>query len=235
MHRFRTTRWSLVVDAGDATPGSRRALDELCRVYRPPVLAFVRRCGHAPQEAEDLTQAFFETLLRRRTYAAADPGRGRFRVFLRVALRRFLGAQAEARQAAKRGHGEAALSLDDRLAQALPAQDEAPDAAFERDWAQAVLQQAAATLQAEADASGKGELFRALRPWLFDSPDSADMDALAQRLSLRRNTLAVALHRLRQRLHDQVRRELAETVADERELEAELGVLHGALGGARAA
>ena len=235
MHRFRTTRWSLVVDAGGVAPGAHRALEELCRLYRPPVLSFVRRVGYAEAEAEDLTQAFFEQLLRRRTYAAADPARGRFRVFLRVALRRFLATHETARHAAKRGGGEHSLSLDDDdHAIEVPAGEDSPDEAFERDWAQAVLRQAMVTLHAEAQAAGKGELFRALRPWLFESPEGEAYDALAARLNLRRNTVAVALHRLRQRLHDTVRRELADTVTDAGEVDAELDVMRAALVTARA-
>ena len=236
MHRFRTTRWSLVVDAGDGSPGAHRALDELCRLYRPPVLAFVRRVGYPAAEAEDLTQAFFEQLLRRRSYATADPSRGRFRVFLRVALRRFLATHEKATHAAKRGGGDTALSLDvDDHADNVPADGDSPDAAFERDWAQTVLRQATTALHAEAQASGKGELFRALRPWLFESPEGDAYDELAARLGLRRNTVAVALHRLRQRLHDRVRLELAETVAGEDELESELGVLRASLDAPRRA
>src|SRR3546814_12670388 len=79
---FQTTRWSLVAGTRTDSGQARRALDELCRLYRPPVLAYLYRHGHAPAEAEDLAQAFFESLLRYHTLGQADPERGRFRVFL---------------------------------------------------------------------------------------------------------------------------------------------------------
>ena len=48
--RFQTTRWSMVLGAGDGDTGARDALTGLCARYRPPVLAYVRR--HAsPAEA----------------------------------------------------------------------------------------------------------------------------------------------------------------------------------------
>lgn len=226
MSRFRTTRWSLVMDAGGATPSASRALDELCRVYRPPVLAYVRGRGHGEAEAQDLTQAFFEQLLRLRTHAAADPQRGRFRVFLLVALKRFLSNQYAAANAEKRGGGRVALSLDEDNGVSDTVADHAtPDAAFERAWAHAVLRQALQRLQAEAEASGKLELFRALREFLLEAPDADEYARAAERLGLRRNTLAVAIHRLRQRLRDLVREELADTVTDPGELDAELGAL----------
>jgi RNA polymerase sigma factor (sigma-70 family) len=231
LNRFRTTRWSLLMDASAASPLAAGALDQLCRIYRPPVLAFIRRRGHGEAAAQDLTQAFFEQLLRLRTYAAADPARGRFRVFLQVALRRFLANQYAAAQAARRGGGQVVLSLDEGHDASGDEQD-GPDAAFERDWAHAVLREALAALQAEAEAAGKLELFRALKPFLFEPPEGDEYARVAATLGLRRNTLAVAIHRLRQRLHDKVRSELVETVAGPEELEAELGLLQSALGAA---
>lgn len=229
MSRFRTTRWSLVIGARSGSHKANRALDELCRVYRPPVLAFVRRHGPADGEAEDLTQAFFEQLLRLRTHAAADPTRGRFRVFLLVALKRFLSNQSAFAQAAKRGGGSMTFSLDDDERAALPADPATPEGAFERAWATVVVQQAARRLQLEASAAGKLELFEALRPFLLESPDPDDYARIAERLAMRRNTLAVAIHRLRQRLRELVREELADTVSAADQLDAEVSTLQQAL------
>jgi hypothetical protein len=55
MQRFCTTRWSLVIGAGGPAPDATTALGLLCRIYRPPVLGFIRRRGYLPAEAEDLT------------------------------------------------------------------------------------------------------------------------------------------------------------------------------------
>lgn len=226
MNRFRTTRWSLVMGARSASHSAARALDELCRIYRPPVLAYLRRHGRPEAEAEDLTQAFFEQLLRLRTHAAADPQRGRFRIFLLVTLKRFLMNQVAFAHAAKRGGGQVALSLDVEVERGDgPTDPDTPEAAFERAWASTVVRQAMHRLQVEADAAGKQDLFRALRVFLLESPDVDEYAQVAERLGLRRNTLAVAIHRLRQRLRELVREELAETVTEPGELEAEVEAL----------
>ena len=47
------------VDTDTAAPGTREALDQLCRTYWYPLYAYVRRRGHTPEDAQDLTQAFF--------------------------------------------------------------------------------------------------------------------------------------------------------------------------------
>lgn len=230
MSRFGTTRWSLIHGAAGSSPMARRALDELCAVYRPPVLAYLRRHAGSTADAEDLTQAFFEQLLRLRTHEVADPGRGRFRVFLLVALKRFLAKHSAFVHAAKRGGDCATLSLDileDRAEQ--PADPATPEGAFERAWAAVVVQQALGRLQQEAGGAGKLDLFQALRPFLLEAPDPDDYARIAERLAMRRNTLAVAIHRLRQRLRELVQGELADTLTEADQLELEMRTLEQAL------
>jgi len=78
--RFVTTHWSVVLVAGrsDSTR-ARNALARLCQTYWYPLYAYVRRRGHSSHDAQDLTQEFFARLLKRHTFASADPNRGRFR------------------------------------------------------------------------------------------------------------------------------------------------------------
>lgn len=226
MGRFETTRWSVVLRARGEAGDARAALEQLCRTYRPPVLAFVLRRGYAVDMAEDLTQAFFARFLERAWHSSADPERGRFRSFLLTALKRFLiDADAEA-AALKRGGGVRFELLDDDCAGAM---NETPDAAFEREWAHAVLQAAFARLRSEAEQAGKLELFRRLSEFLIERPDEAEYARAAEDLHLRRNTLAVAVHRLRHRLRDLVREELAETTSNRAEMEEELRTLRGSM------
>lgn len=229
MNRFRTTRWSLVIGASDAAHGA-LALDQLCRIYRPPVLAYIRRHARNEGEAEDLAQGFFEQLLRLRMHATADPARGRFRSYLLCALKRYLAKQRVAAYALKRGSDQELVTLGDPQAPEGPASEaDTPDAVFERAWAEALLGRAMAHLQAEAAAAGKLELFRALRAFILEAPAADEYAVVAERLGMRRNTLAVAIHRLRQRLHERLREEVAETVDAPADLEAEMDALGSSL------
>src|SRR5829696_5477099 len=67
--RFLTTQWSLV--ARDAAV-ARAALAGLCQLYWYPVYAFIRRSGHAHDDALDLTQGFFAGLIEKNVVAQAD-------------------------------------------------------------------------------------------------------------------------------------------------------------------
>jgi RNA polymerase sigma-70 factor (ECF subfamily) len=77
---FATTQWTTVLAAGHGdAPAARAALERLCGRYWYPLYAYVRRRGYAPADAEDLTQGFFERLLRLQSLAEVAPERGRFR------------------------------------------------------------------------------------------------------------------------------------------------------------
>lgn len=228
MGRFETTRWSVVLRARGEAGEARAALEQLCRTYRPPVLAFVRFRGYAADAAEDLTQAFFTRFLERSWYSSADPERGRFRSFLLTALKRFLIDADAGAATLKRGGGVHFERLDDDTGCAGAAGD-APDAVFEREWAHAVLRVALARLRAEAEQAGKLELFQRLSEFLIERPDEAEYACAADDLHLRRNTLAVAVHRMRHRLRELVRAELADTTSSRTELEEELRALRGSV------
>lgn len=228
MGRFATTRWSVVLRARGEPVEARAALEQLCRTYRPPVLAFVRSRGYAVDAAEDLTQAFFTRFLERAWHSSADPRRGRFRSFLLIALKRFLIDSDFEAAALKRGGGFRFEPLDDEGAES--AFGETPDAIFERAWAHAVLGVAFARLREEAARAGKLALFDRLSEFLIERPDESEYARAAAELALRRNTLAVAVHRLRRRLRELVRAELSETTSTHAELEEELRTLRRSFG-----
>lgn len=229
MGLFDTTQWSLILrargDAGDA----RGALESLCARYRPSILAYIRGHGYAGDVAEDLTQAFFTRFLEQAWHAHADPARGRFRAFLLTAIKRFLINADEEAHAAKRG-GRVRIESFDAATVDLATADAGPERAFERAWALVVLETALRRLREEAREGGKGDLFDHLREFLTEAPDAADYERVAAALGLRRNTLAVAVHRLRHRLRELVRDELAQTSAARADLDLELRDLRDALG-----
>ena len=103
---FPTTRWTLVVAAGDSQrKEARAALVSLCENYWYPLYAYIRRRGYPPDQAQDLTQEFFVRVLEGRYLDRADPEKGRFRAFLLSSLKFFLADEADRTRAQKRGGG----------------------------------------------------------------------------------------------------------------------------------
>jgi DNA-directed RNA polymerase specialized sigma24 family protein len=77
---FVTTRWSLILSAaslGSEEQKARDALAELCRTYWRPIFLFVRARGYSIEDAQDLTQDFFVTILKNNWLQHADRNRGR--------------------------------------------------------------------------------------------------------------------------------------------------------------
>ena len=112
---FVSTRWTMVLAAGESQAPAEQALgalSELCRIYWRPIFHFLRRQGFSPHDAQDLTQGFFAHLIESRAYAHADREKGRFRSFLLGALKHFV-AHARARERTqKRGGGMVVAQLD---------------------------------------------------------------------------------------------------------------------------
>ena len=93
---FHTTRWSVVISAQGDTSGAESALAKLCTIYWYPLYAFVRRQGHGPHDAQDLTQEFFARLLAKGWLAGVARERGKFRSWLLASAKHFLAAVADA-------------------------------------------------------------------------------------------------------------------------------------------
>jgi RNA polymerase sigma-70 factor (ECF subfamily) len=224
--RFATTRWSLVVDAAGEGGSARDALTALCEVYRPPVLAYIRAHVRRGEDAEDLVQDFFALLLERQLAARADPERGRFRAFLLTSLKNFLVNERERSSALRRGGGVQMLPAT--VFEYVPDADAGPEEAFDLEWARTVLREGLRRLEQEAEQAGRAELFASLRPFLVDAPEDADYEAVAQAHGLRRNTVAVAVHRMRARLQELVHEVLADTARDKNDIDEELRHLRAA-------
>lgn len=232
--QFPTTRWNVVLAAGDPQrKEARSALVALCENYWYPLYAYLRRRGHAPDQAQDLTQGFFIRILEGRYLDRVDPDKGRFRSFLLTSLKFFVSDEADRRRADKRGGG-AVVSLEFSNGEGRymrePAHDETPERLFERRWALAVLDRVVERLRNEFIQHGRPEHFERLKVFLLGKSD-APYAALAREMNTSEGALKVAIHRLRKRYRELFCQEIADTVADPGEVESELRFLAGVLSG----
>jgi len=205
------------------------ALEVLCRQYWRPVYAFIRRRGHGPDDAQDLTQEFFARLLEKNFVKSADASKGRFRTFLLTAVSRFLINDRERAQAQKRGGGRALFSLDDARAEdgfrVEPADDATPETIYERRWAETVLEAVLARLRQEYEKVGEHERFEILKPFLAHEKQPKAGAQLAAQLKITESAAYSAVHRLRKRYGELLREEIAQTVNRPEEVEEELRYL----------
>ena len=224
---FSTTLWSVVLAAGDPNhPGTAAALDRLCRMYWYPVYAYIRRKGRNAAEAEDLTQEFFSRLLGRGFPAGVRRDGGKFRSYLLRALDHFLTNEWRRDNSAKRGGGTTTFSLDGIEADARyglePEDCVKSELLYDRRWAATVLEAVGNRLRQEYVRQGKDALFAALEPCLTGGDDHLPYAELMTRLDLKMSALKMAVHRLRKRFGELLRKEIAQTVATPDEIEDEL-------------
>jgi RNA polymerase sigma-70 factor (ECF subfamily) len=232
---FATTHWTVVLAAGRSSdPQARAALEELCRTYWFPLYAYVRRRGHSKEDAEDLTQAFFARFLEKNYLADLDSKRGRFRAFLLAALKHFLANEWDRSQRQKRGGDVPHLSLDwqtaDTQFQVAAANQQSPDAAFDREWATALLAKVIERLRAECASEGKTAHFDELKAFLTSGKREVSYPEAARALEMEETAVRVAVHRLRKRYRQLLRAEIANTLADPAQVDEELRALFSVFG-----
>jgi RNA polymerase sigma factor (sigma-70 family) len=242
---FHTTRWSVVLAARGRQGGgpksqsdeqATQALRELCSAYWQPLYSFLRRLGHEPDDAMDLTQGFLVGLLQRGHMGNPDPARGRFRTYLLGALRHYLMDQADRRQAQKRGGQAEILPLlenADEVEQSYAHYSrvsDSPERAFLRHWGLQALETARQRLRVDYLADAKAEVFDALVDQIGGPPNPLPMAERAPCIGMTTDALKMALTRLRRRYGDTLRKLIAETVDSPDEVDAEIRYLIEALG-----
>jgi DNA-directed RNA polymerase specialized sigma24 family protein len=236
-HSFHDTRWTLVSRSRGSDTQAQAALSELCAAYYAPVVAFLRRDGREEGVARDLAHDFFARLLAGGAIDGADPLRGKFRSYLLMALKRFAADQRGRDHAAKRGGGQVHAVIEGESEktgaglQIADASVEAPDAAFDRQWALTLLARAMVRLENEMRGDGKSAHFDVLKPWLTAEADATPQSEAAAKLGMNIEAVKVAVHRLRKRFREAVKAEIAQTVGEAGDVREELEALMGALRG----
>lgn len=188
---FALTRWSIVLAAGDSTnPKSYEALSELCQSYWRPLYSFVRRKGHSPADAHDLTQGFFTRLLENNFLGTASPERGRFRSYLLGAMKNFMFDAYNHKMAQKRGGGAIIIPIDIEAEEGRskfePVDENTAEKLYDRQWALETLDKTMSALAKEYKSAGKEKYFSVLKKFLFPMVKNVRTRRLRQNLGLRR-------------------------------------------------
>lgn len=224
---FATTRWTVILRAAEtSSPGSGEALSEVCRAYWYPLYAYVRRQGFDVHTAQDLTQGFFAKLVEKNYLSATDRQRGRFRWFLLSAFKCFLANEWDRVRARKRGGGERPLSLEQMTAEeryrAEPVDTLSADLIYDRRWALDLLARARSRLEQEFRAAGKETRHALLKGYLPGETPACSQAEAAQRLGLQENAVKQEVHRMKRRLGELIRDEVAQTVASPDDVDDEV-------------
>lgn len=223
---FPTTHWSLVRRVQRGTPDdARRALEDICKGYWYPIYSYLRRSGHAPTDAEDLTQDFFHRVIEEKSILSASEARGRLRSFLLGVLKRLLSDHFRAQGREKRGGGRQIVSFDEADAEGRyirePADVNSPDALYDRAWAEGVLNAAMEKLREEFVKADDLPLFDRLQEFLPLGDNATPYKKVAALTGLTDGAVRLQVHRMRKRYAKLIEEEIAHTVDDEADIQAE--------------
>lgn len=228
---FKTTQWSAVV----AATADGAALEVLLRSYWGAIYAYVRRCGHTQEEAADLVQEFIaQVVLERGLISKADPARGRFRTFLKAAVRHFLIDQHRRATAKTRSPATPALG-GDALKAVEPRGGDDPSAAFDRQWATTLLATALGRVREECESSGQQVHWAAFNRSVIEPvlgrTRARPLDEMAAELGLESAAkFSAMVQTVRRKFRRVLRSVVEETLLDPSEAEDELASMRGFLG-----
>ena len=225
---FVNTRWSLVAALDASGPEAKTPLLELCLRNWYPVYSYLRRCGHAPETAQELTRAFFDHLLDGGSSAPDGQRFGRFREFLLSELHAFLKAE-RAPVSANAPHPPMGVEALEARQRKDAANEGSPEQALRRGFALEIIGTALKRLRGEAKDAGRLELFDELERYLTAEPLPGEFEAIARKLSARPTFVVMAVKRLRQRFTELIDEELGDTVLNPEQLVAERTALYEAM------
>jgi len=209
------------------------ALAELCQRYWYPLYCFVRSKVTSQEDAADIVQGFFLQFLEKSSFQVADPTRGRFRSFLLSSVSNFLKNHRRDAQTIKRGGDIEHLSFDfakaDERFRLEPVDELTAEKIFERSWALELIDCCLVKLKQRYQEQNQAELFDSLCGLLLGG--EVNYTSIAEAQNMNANAVKVAAHRMRQRLGDQIRSEIANTVDSVDDVETELQHLMQAMQG----
>jgi RNA polymerase sigma factor (sigma-70 family) len=233
---FPPTQWSLIQRArGVQTAERREAMESLCLRYWKPVYCFVRRAwSKGPEDAQDLTQAFFLKLIEGDALEKVDPARGCFRPYLKTLLRHFAADQHDAVRALKRGGGRKIIPIDggeqSRIEDCLAdprVQD--PDQVFDMAWKKELLDRAVERARQWFTVSDRLQKFQVFEAYdIATGVEPPTYLEVAARFGIKESDVRNALFEVREKIRTEVRLDLAQTVDDPAHLDEEWRELFGA-------
>jgi RNA polymerase sigma factor (sigma-70 family) len=241
--RFPSTRRSVLIAASSGEPALRQeALAAVIDAYWKPVYKYVRlQWRKSNDDAKDLTQGFFASMLERELLERYDASRAAFRTYLRTCVDGYVLHQAEAASRLKRGGGHQIVPLDFDSAERELANQSAQgqvsmEEYFHREWQRHLFSLAIEDLRRQCEAAGKRVHFRLFEEYdLSDAPagERATYDQLAHEHQLPVTTVTNHLSWARRELRRLLLDRLAAITGGDRDFRHEARLLLGGSAGKR--
>lgn len=219
---FPDTHWSQLAEATlNGSETGREALGQMYSIYRKPVRSYILSRGWPPHEADDLTQSFFLHAIENHILRRADQERGRFRSFLLTILNRYLLSERDRRRAAKRGGGEALVTIENL--DTLTDGEENPADVFDKEWALATMQSALSVVAGECRKTRGEDAFGVISRFLgVGGEGPPDYQSAAEQLGMTAGALRTDVCHWRAKLRTTLTSQVRKTVSAPHEVQEEM-------------
>ena len=221
--QFPETHWSQILEIGNPEhPRHAEHLERLVHRYWKPLYYYVRAMRDVSSgDAEDVTQDFFEMLLRRDAFASLSPDRGSFRGFLKTALRRFV-VSGERKRIVRETQVLRFGDLDRGWIEILRTGQISPDEAFDRAWARDVMEELTSRIKATFDIEGRPKLFEIFHEYTHDGGAGMTYESLAKKHGMSVDDVRNGLRAVREKGRELLNDILRDYLFPGEDLEAEL-------------
>ncbi len=222
---FPSTHWSMVARARNPEdPAYRESLERLVTDYWRPIYVYIRSAwARSNEEAKDSTQEFLCGLMESRGLSEYKREKGRFRAYVKGALRHFLLDREKGRERQKRGGGRTIVSLDVELPE-VPRDPSDPAQLFDHAWGRALMEHALEDVRSSLRGEGREICWSVFEAYELPGSDSAESTYrdVAVRFGIRESEVKSHLTYTRLLVKKALRRHAADTVASEGDLYREL-------------
>lgn len=214
--RFPTTQLTLL-QAG-ASGLNDDAVNRIVALYWKPVYCFLRvKFQKNNEDAKDLTQGFFASILQRSFFSHFDPSKASFRTYLRMAAERYAANQYAAENCQKRGGDVEFQILDEDIAGT-----DSPEVEFEREWRRQLFYLALDDLRSHSEEQGKQLQFRIFQDYDLADDTRPSYATLSTRYAIPETSVTNHLAWARRMLRHFVTERLRGTTSNARELHQEM-------------
>lgn len=182
-----TTRPSLLLRLKD--PRDAAAWEVFDQIYRPLLLRYAKTCGATNNDAEDIVQQCMSAISSHISEFEYDPGRGRFKGWLRT----IVNNKVRNLHRDRRTRGAQSDGLDD-----LESKEQPPDEEFDRLWRQEHLWHCLRHLSGEVEET----TYRAFEAYVIEE---RPVDEICAELNIKPNLLYTIKWRMTERIADKMR------------------------------
>ena len=188
---FPPTRHSIIERLKEADAARRReAFGDLAAGYWKPVYKYLRLNWRlSDEDAADLTQSFFSEAYQKAWLEKYEPGKARFRTFVRLCVDRLVMNWKQSASRAKRGGDVETVAVDFSEAERelAPLHGAAPRDAedfFHREFIRALFERAVAAVRAEYASGAREVQFQLFERYDLDPVDGVTYAQLASEFGL---------------------------------------------------